>query len=78
MAITVEHDRVVLLSPIASARLEPGDVGTIVHVYPGAAAYEVEFVALDGTTAAVESVEAGNVRPVRPLEMTHAREVTAA
>jgi hypothetical protein len=72
-----EHDRVVLLSPIKSARLEPGDVGTVVHVYPDSAAYEVEFVALDGTTAAVETVEASKVRPVRPREITHAREVTA-
>jgi len=73
-----EHDRVVLVSAIESAHLEPGDVGTVVHVYPGAAAYEVEFVALDGTTAAVETVDAAKVRTVRPREITHAREVTVA
>ena len=78
MATIKEHDRVVLLSPIESARLEPGDVGTVVHIYPQSAAYEVEFVALDGTTAAVETVDASKVRPVRPREIIHARELTAA
>ena len=73
-----EHDRVVLLSAIASAHLVPGDVGTVVHVYPAGAAYEVEFVALDGTTAAVETIEAASVRAVRPGEITHARELTVA
>lgn len=72
-----EHDRVVLLTAIESARLEPGDVGTVVHVYPGDAAYEVEFVALDGTTAAVETVAASKVRAIRAREITHAREVAA-
>jgi len=78
MTAIKEHDRVVLAAPIASARLEPGDVGTVIHVYPGRAAYEVEFVALDGTTAAVQTVEASMVRPVRPHEITHARELSAA
>ncbi len=78
MATIKEHDRVVLVGAIEAARLEPGDVGTVVHIYPGGVAYEVEFVALDGTTAAVETVEASKVRPVRPREITHAREVTAA
>ena len=73
-----EHERVVLLKPIEAERLEPGDVGTVVHVYPDHAAYEVEFVALDGTTAAVSTVEAANVRAVRPREITHAREVKVA
>jgi hypothetical protein len=77
-AIINEHDRVVLLSKIESARLEPGDFGTVVHVYPRGDAYEVEFVALDGTTAAVEIVKASDVRAVRPREITHAREVSAA
>ena len=75
MAMIKEHDRVVLVKAIPSARLEPGDVGTVVHVYPGGAGYEVEFVALDGTTAAVETVDSTNVRAVRPREITHARAI---
>lgn len=78
MATIKEHDRVVLVLPIPSARLEPGDVGTVVHVYPGGAAYEVEFVTLNGATAAVETIEANGVRPVRPHEIPHARQVTVA
>lgn len=73
-----EHDLVVLTKPIASARLESGDVGTVVHIYPDHAAYEVEFVTLNGKTAAVETVPADMVRSVRPREIIHAREVAAA
>ncbi|RPH99935.1 MAG: DUF4926 domain-containing protein [Zetaproteobacteria bacterium] len=29
-----EHERVVLRSPVPAERLEAGDVGTVVHVYP--------------------------------------------
>lgn len=73
-----EHDRVVLKSPIADERLEAGDVGTVVHVYRDGEAYEVEFVALDGHTAAVATVKASDVRPVTPSEIPHARELVAA
>jgi hypothetical protein len=38
-------------------------------------AFEVEFVMLDGRTAAVVTVEASQVRPVLPGEITHAREL---
>jgi len=73
-----EHDRVVLRTPIASERLEAGDVGTVVHVYDDGRAYEVEFVGLDGHTAAVATVEASQLRPVMPNEIAHARELVAA
>ena len=48
-----EHDRVVLTNSVPSQGLEEGDVGTVVHVYKDGEAYEVEFVTLDGRTAAV-------------------------
>jgi DNA polymerase III sliding clamp (beta) subunit (PCNA family) len=73
-----EHERVVLKSPISDEGLEAGDVGTVVHVYKDGEAYEVEFVALDGHTAAVATVEASQVRPVAPSEIPHARELVAA
>ncbi len=73
-----EHDRVVLKAPIPSEGLEAGDVGTIVHVYGDGKAYEVEFVGLDGHTAAVATVEAVQVRSVLPNEIPHARELVAA
>jgi hypothetical protein len=36
-----------------------------------------EFTALDGHTAAVATVEASQVRPIRSREITHARELAA-
>ena len=68
-----EHDRVVLTAPCQAAGLEAGDVGTVVHVYRDGAAYEVEFVALDGHTAAVVTLEARHVRPVSARDIPHAR-----
>ena len=69
-----EHERVVLKTNLPAAGLEAGDVGTVVHVYADRKAYEVEFVTLDGPTAAVVTLETAQVRPVRRHEMTHARE----
>ena len=70
-----EHERVVLKSPVPAEGLEAGDVGTVVHVYRDGLACEVEFVALDGHTAAVVTLEASQVRPVTRREITHAREL---
>lgn len=69
-----EHERVVLTTALPPEGLVSGDVGTVVHVYADRLAYEVEFVALDGHTAAVVTVEAGSLRPVAPAEIPHARE----
>jgi hypothetical protein len=73
-----EHERVVLKVPVPAEGLEAGDVGTVVHVYADRLAYEVEFVALDGHTAAVVTLEASQVRSVNRREITHARELAAA
>ena len=73
-----EHERVVLKSPVLNMGLEAGDVGNVVHVYHDGEAYELEFVALDGHTAAVVTVEASQVRPVSRGEIPHARELVAA
>ena len=66
-----EHERVVLKVPVPGNGLEKGDVGTVVH------AYEVEFVTLDGKTAAVVTLEAAQVRPVGDREIAHARELVS-
>ena len=68
----------VLKTGLPAEGLEAGDVGTVVHVYGDGKAYEVEFVTLDGHTAAVVTLEAGQVRPVTRREMTHARELATA
>jgi hypothetical protein len=70
-----EHERVVLRDALPAEGLEAGDVGTVVHVYRDGLAYEVEFTTLAGSTAAVVTVEAAQVRPVGKREITHAREM---
>jgi hypothetical protein len=73
-----EHERVVLTTPLVSEGLEAGDVGTVVHVYKDGQGYEVEFVTLDGHTAAVVTLEAAQVRPVGRRDITHTRELSIA
>ena len=73
-AMIREHDRVVLTAPVPEHGLEVGDVGAVVHVYPKAAAYEVEFVTLGGETAALVTIPQGSVRSVTKTEIPHARE----
>ena len=73
-----EHERVVLKTAIPGEGLEAGDVGTVVHVYRDGQAYEVEFLTLDGQTAAVVTLEGTQVRPVSGREITHARTLANA
>ena len=68
-----EHDRVVLVVAVPAEGLVAGDVGTVVHIYRDGEAYEVEFTTLEGKTAAVVTLEASQVRPVSPRDLTHAR-----
>jgi hypothetical protein len=70
-----EHDRVVLTQDLADERLAAGDVGTVVHVYRGGEAFEVEFVSLGGETVAIATLEKTQLRPVERGEITHARRV---
>ncbi len=73
-----EHDCVILTSDLPAAGLEAGDVGTVVHVHPNHAAYEVEFATLDGRTVAVTTVLPPQLRPVGHQDIAHARELTAS
>ena len=73
-----EHERVVLTKSVPSEGLEEGDVGTVVHVYKDGEAYEVEFLTLDGHTAAVATLESSQVRPVSARDITHTRELSVA
>ena len=74
----VEHERIVLMTDLPEHGLQAGDVGTIVHIYGGEQAYEVEFVALTGKTVAVVTVRSDQTRTVKEDEITHARAMTAA
>ncbi|HEV8378752.1 MAG TPA: DUF4926 domain-containing protein [Tepidisphaeraceae bacterium] len=73
-----EHDRVVLKTDVPSERLQAGDVGTVDHVCQDGKAFEVEFVTLDGRTAAVVTLEAAQVRPVTSQDITHAPQLARA
>jgi hypothetical protein len=70
-----ELDRVVLTVAIPTERLEVGDVGTVVHVYPEGQDYEVEFMTLDGHTVAVATLRATQVRPGTCRDISHSREL---
>ena len=68
-----EHSLVVLDCDLDHAKLNRGDVGTVVHVYKNGAAYEVEFVDGGGETIALITVDAKDVRRIMPGEVLHAR-----
>jgi hypothetical protein len=78
MYMIKEHDRVVLTKPVYAEGLEEGDVGTVVHVYKDGEAFEVEFLTLDGRTAAVATLESSYVRPITARDITHTRELSVA
>jgi hypothetical protein len=73
-----EHDRVVLTAPVPNEGLEIGEVGTVVDVYSGGKAFEIEFMTLDGQTAAVATVEASAVRPVTGRDISHSRHLQSS
>ncbi|MEX1027795.1 MAG: DUF4926 domain-containing protein [Candidatus Paceibacterota bacterium] len=68
-----EHSIVVLNSNLPDAGLHAGDVGAIVHVHGQGKAYEVEFVDGDGTTIALMTLDADEIRPIGPGELLHTR-----
>lgn len=68
-----EHDRVILQTDLPAERLIAGDVGVVVHIYEGGAAYEVEFLSLTGQTVTVQTLEKGQVRAVTTSDLLHAR-----
>lgn len=73
-----EHDQVVLTENLPDLALEAGDVGVVVHVYRRGEAYEVEFLTLEGETAGIATLPAGQVRAVRKGEIAHVRGLLAA
>ena len=72
-----EHDCVVLTQDLPDEGLQAGDVGTVVHIHPDSAAYEVEFVTLTGQTVAVATVLESQLRSVSRRDLTHVRELLA-
>lgn len=72
-----EHEIVVLTEDVADVGLEAGDIGTVVHVHPGGAGYEVEIMTLAGETVAVVTLRPAQVRPIQPRDVAHVRELAA-
>jgi hypothetical protein len=73
-----ELDRVVLTAAVPSEGLVSADVGTVVHVYADGKAFEIEFMTLDGHTAAVATVEASAARRVTSRDISHSRHLQSS
>lgn len=70
-----ELESVVLNADLPEHGLKKGDIGTVVLVHRGGQGYEVEFIALDGETIAVVTLDAAQVRPAEHGEIAHVRAV---
>lgn len=68
-----EHSLVVLNRDVPESGLSAGDVGAVVHVYGRGSGYEVEFVDGDGSTVALVTLVANDVRSLAQGELLHAR-----
>jgi hypothetical protein len=73
-----ELDTVVLTHDIPEHGLKKGDVGAVVHRYADGEAWEVEFVAAEGTTVAVLTLSAADIRLMGNREILHVRELASA
>lgn len=71
-------DAVVLTQDQATHGLKAGDVGAVVHRYPGNEAHKVEFVTAEGRTVAVFTLRQADIRPIRGSETLPVRDVQRA
>ncbi|MDE3230472.1 MAG: DUF4926 domain-containing protein [Chloroflexota bacterium] len=76
-----ELSAVVLLVDLPEQGLRAGDVGTVVDTHakgiPGVG-YSVEFLTMSGDTVAVVELEESQIRPTRPTDIAHVREMASA
>ena len=72
-----EHEQAILTTILPDSSLLPGDIGTVVHIYEGNSAYEIEFFTVDGQTLDVVTVEATHVRPVDSHAVFHDHQISA-
>ena len=72
-----ELEDVILTCDLPKHRLRKGDIGTVVLVHQQGKGYEVEFTTLDGESIAIVTLEASQVRPSKPREIAHVRDLTA-
>ena len=71
-----EHDCVVLTQDLPDVGLRTGDIGTVVHIHPGAEGYEVEFMTLAGETVTIVTLLPPQLRPIARRDLAHVRELT--
>jgi hypothetical protein len=72
-----ELSAVVLTDDLPEHGLCAGDLGTVVLVHQEGAGYTVEFITLDGKTIAVATLSADQIRPTRPTDVAHVRDLRA-
>jgi hypothetical protein len=72
-----ELEDVVLTCDLPEHDLRRGDIGTVVLVHQAGKGYEVEFTTLDRETVAIVTLMANQVRPSKPREIAHVRDLAA-
>ena len=78
MAMFKELDSAVLMRDLPEHGLIKGDVGAVVMVYGGGAAFEVEFVDSDGGTVALVELKPGDLSPLPAKYIRHVRALANA
>jgi hypothetical protein len=73
-----ELDLAVLRRDLPLHHLMAGDIGTVVFVHNGGRAYEVEFMAADGRTIAVETLDADALEALSGEQILHVRKLAPA
>jgi hypothetical protein len=72
-----ELEDVILTCDLPKYGLARGDVGTVVLVHKQGKGYEIEFTTLDGESIAIVTLAANQVRPSKPREIAHVRDLPA-
>ena len=73
-----EFEIVELTHDIPEHKLKKGESGTIVEIYKGGKAYEVEFVNEGGKTLALLTLTSDEISSVRENDVLHARGFSTA
>jgi hypothetical protein len=73
-----ELDTVVLTHDLPEHGLKKGDVGAVVHCYADGGAWEVEFVAAEGTPLGVLTLSEADIRTMGSREILHVRGLASA
>jgi len=66
---------VILTCDLPEHGLTRGDIGTVVLIHENGKGYEVEFTTLDGETVAIVTLTSKQVRPSKPKEIAHVRDL---